>query len=429
MTRKWWIAIVVAALAAAAVTVGIAVGRAQGSPTLQKLSVAQLLAKVAVASRTQTAISGDVTWSNGLIPGSGLSSLLSGQGAAPASLSGFALGGSGRLWLKCDSGLRLEVQGADGDFVVVAGKQGLWTYSSAADTATHYNLAAKRGASASAADLSPQEVPADLPTMIASALSRLASIGNVTLGPQTSVGGEPCYLVILTPTSTITSVGSLQVAVDAKTFIPLRLQVFAKGGGSAVLSAGFTSVSYGRLADNLFEFRPPASATVDHQALPAEEDLLGSSAARKSTSDEPVASQATSGKSLTLGQVEAAANRWGLTLVVPDRPPSTLPFAGASVSPATTAHGPVVLLHYGSGFGSVVLLESTGAGGPLVGLRQQLGQLPRALLAPLSVAGRPGWELGTPLVNLAVGRKGSTTIVAVGTVSQTSLDQFLSAIG
>ena len=75
--------------------------------------------------KTQTAISGDVAWSNGLVPGSGLSSLLSGQAAAPTSLSGLALGGSGRLWLKQGGGLRLEVQGADGDFVVVAGKQGL----------------------------------------------------------------------------------------------------------------------------------------------------------------------------------------------------------------------------------------------------------------------------------------------------------------
>ena len=57
MTRKWWAVIVVAALAATAVTVGIATSRAQGSTSLQSLSVAQLVAKVAEASKTTTAVS------------------------------------------------------------------------------------------------------------------------------------------------------------------------------------------------------------------------------------------------------------------------------------------------------------------------------------------------------------------------------------
>ncbi len=152
------------------------------------------------------------------------------------------------------------------------------------------------------------------------------------MGPQTSVAGEPCYLVVLTPTSTVTSVDSLQVAVDAKTFVPLRLQVYAKGDGSAVLSIGFTSVSYGHIDASLFDFAPPAGATVGEQALPAPEDLYGSSAARKPAPDKSIASHRTSGKSLTLAQVEAVANRYGLALAVPDRPPSTLPFAGARVA-------------------------------------------------------------------------------------------------
>jgi outer membrane lipoprotein-sorting protein len=362
MTRKWWIAIAVAALAAAAVTVGIAAGRAQGSPTLQELSVAQLLAKVAAAPRTQTEISGDVAWSNGLIPGSGLSSLLGGQSSAPTSLNGLALGGSGRLWLKRGSGLRLEVQGSDGDFVVVAGKQGLWSYSSATDAATHYSLPTVRSTSAS--ELNPQGVPADLPATIASALGRFAAIGRVTLGPQTSVAGEPCYLVILTPTSTTTSVGSLQVAVDAKTFVPLRVQVFAKGGGSAVLSAGFTSISYGRLDASLFDFVAPAGATVDQGGLPQLGDVLGGSAEAAPDSETPTASRE-GGDAMTLAQTKAAARRCGISLALPKTPATVLPFTGAEVSRPTATRGPIVLLHYGSGFGSIVLVESKGAGGAL----------------------------------------------------------------
>lgn len=425
MTRKWGTVIVVAVLAAAALTVGIAASRAQGGPRLRDLSVAQLLTKVAVAAKSKTAISGDVTWSNGLIPGSGLGSLLNGQGLAPASLSDLALGGSGRLWLQRAGGLRLEVQGADGDFVMVAGKRGLWTYSSATDTATHYSLPVKRGASAPVSGLSPQDVPADLPTTIAPALERLAAIGRVTLGPQTSVAGEPCYLLVFTPTSTITSVASLQLAVDAKTFVPLRLQVYAKGDASAVLSAGFTSIAYGHLDASLFDFVAPAGATVSEQALPAAEDLLGSSTAGKPAGERSIASQRTGGRSQTLADAEASATRHGLALVVPQAPWSALPFAGATV---TVTHWPVAVLRYGSGFGSIVLLESKGATGSLVGLEQQRGRLPRALLGSATVAGQPAWELRTPLITLAMWRQGATEVVAAGAVSQTSLDQLLAAV-
>ena len=425
MRHKWRTVIVVAALATAAAMVGIAASRAHGSPTLQDMSVAQLLAKVAAGSQTQTAISGDVAWSNGLVPGSGLSSLLTGQSSAPGSVSDLALGGSGRLWLKRDSGLRLAVQGSEGDFVLIAGKQGVWTYSSTSDTATHYSLAAKRSASASASDLSPQEVPADLPATLASALERFATIGKVTFGPQTSVAGQPCYLLVLSPASTLTSVGSLRVAVDAKTFVPLRFQVYAKGDGSAVLSAGFTSISYGHLDASLFDFVPPAGATVSEQALPAAEDFLGGSATDRSVSEEPVASEAANGKSLTLAQAETSATRYGLALVVPKASPSALPFAGATV---TATHEPVAILRYGSGFGSIVLIESKGADGSLAGLGQQLGRLPRALLGSAAVAGQAAWELRTPLINLTVWRRGATEVVAAGAVSQTSLDQLLAAV-
>ena len=48
----------------------------------------------------------------------------------------------------------------------------------------------------------------------------------------------------MTPTATDTALGSVQAAIDGKTYVPLQLQVFAKGDTSAVLQFGFTSVSY-----------------------------------------------------------------------------------------------------------------------------------------------------------------------------------------
>ena len=231
MNRKMVDRLVVALLAAAAVTVGIATSRAQGETTLKSLSVAQLLAKVALASKTTTAVSGDISWSNGLVPGSDLSGLLSGQAAAPTSLSGLALGGSGRIWLKQGDGLRFDVQGSGSDFVMVAGRDGVWSYSSATDTATHYAVPAGASASAPAsASPSPQVTTSTDPlAAIGSALRRFASIGTLSLGDQTTVAGQPSYLLVMSLPRRPRRSARCRWQSTPQTFVSLRVQVFAKG--------------------------------------------------------------------------------------------------------------------------------------------------------------------------------------------------------
>ena len=237
---------------------------------------------------------------------------------------------------------------------------------------------------------------------------------------QTTVAGEPSYLLTMTPTSDSTTIGSVQVAIDAKTFVPLRVQVFAKDDATAVLSAGFTSVSYRHVSDGLFAFTPPASATVQQQALPSPQGLLSSATPAKPAAVKP----------LTLVSAAAKAASYGLTLAVPQQSalPSDLPFAGATVMAPTKTRGAIVALHYGTGFGSLVLVESQGVSGQSAGLRQQIAQLPRGLVITATIAGGPGFELQTSLVNVAMWQHGMTTAVAAGLVPQTLLGQFLAAI-
>jgi outer membrane lipoprotein-sorting protein len=418
MRKRWWIALVVAVVAAASVTVAVAVDRAQGSPTLQDLSVTQLLDKVATASKSRTAMSGDVSWSNGLVPGSGLSSLLSGQSSVPTSLNGLLTGGSGRLWLQPGSGLRLEVQGTNGDFVVVAGKHGLWTYSSQAGTATRYDRPADATASASATPMA-QTKGVDPVVAINAELQHLASIGTVSLS-QGNAADRPSYLLTMRPTSTTTTVGAVQVAVDARTFVPLRLEVFAKGDDSAVLSAGFTSISYGRLSPGLFDFTPPAGATVRRQTLPSLSTLF-SGASPPSTK---------SGGTLTLPRLETRARALGLALALPDQRalPRSLAFTGASLIAGPKSRSATAVLRYGPGFGTLVLVETSGQKGLDSTLQQQLAHLPRALIATVIVNGRPGYELGTPLATMATWRQGATTVLAGGTVPQDLVNVMLAAM-
>ena len=324
----------------------------------------------------------------------------------------------GRLWIQRDSGVRLESQGGGSDFVLVAGQGGVWTYSSATDTATHYTPPTGTPAAPSA---SPQAAATDPLAAITSGLQSFASTGTVSISGQTTVAGEPSYLLTMTPRSVTTTVGSVQVAVDGKTFVPLRVQVFAKGDATAVLSAGFTSVSFDQVSGDLFTFTPPASATVKQEALPSSQSLLGEKGGTAtSAADKP----------LTLAQAKAAADGYGLALVVPQQTslPSSLPFAGATVTAPTKTQGATAVLHYGAGFGSVVLVEAQGASGQAVTMEQQIAQLPQGVVTTTTVAGGPGYELQTSLVNIAAWRHGSVAFAATGLVPQALIGQFLAAI-
>jgi len=66
--------------------------------------------------------------------------------------------------------------------------------------------------------------------------------------------------------------------------------------------------------------------------------------------------------------------------------------------------------------------------GRTAGLGQQISQLPRGLVTVTTIAGGPGYELQTSLVNIAGWRHGTVTAVAAGLVSPTLLGQFLGAI-
>jgi hypothetical protein len=298
---------------------------------------------------------------------------------------------------------------------VVAGKNGVWSYSSATGTATQYSAPVGAGGSPS-----PQPTSADPLSTITQALRRFAATGTVAVSGQTTVAGRQSYVLTVTPTSTATTIGSLQVAIDGKTFMPLRVQVFARGDTTPTLSAGFTSVSYGSVAGNLFTFTPPAAAIIRHAALPSQ-GLTGGARGQS----KPAAHAA----SLTLAQAQAKAAGNGLVLVTPRQSslPGALSFDGATVAPPAKGHGATAILRYGSGFGTVVLLESRGASGASPTL-QRLAGLPQGLVTTTAVAGGRGYKLSTALFNVMAWQHGKATVVAAGMVPRATLQAFVAAV-
>src|SRR5947209_8523150 len=64
-------------------------------------------------------------------------------------------------------------------------------------------------------------------------------------------------------------IGSVRVAVDAATSVPLRLQVFARGATDPAFETAFTEVQFQQPDASVFRFTPPKDAKVTEGTTPA----------------------------------------------------------------------------------------------------------------------------------------------------------------
>jgi hypothetical protein len=100
----------------------------------------------------------------------------------------------------------------------------------------------------------------------------LAAIGpttKVTVAGSMVVAGRPAYQLVIAPRTSQSLISQIVVAVDSKTYLPLQLQVFARGTSSPAFQIGFTSLTFGKPAASNFTFTPPAGAHVKTEKLPA----------------------------------------------------------------------------------------------------------------------------------------------------------------
>lgn len=438
MRRRTLLIIAIAVVVViASLTIGLVQLRAQGAADLPVLTAEQLLTNVAQHAPSVAAVSGKVAWANDL---TGLE-LLSLVGQASPGLSSLLQGGSGQVWAEKDLGARLEVQGRGGNTVLVASDTSAWVYLPETNTATEYTFPAMS---------EPHKALPDPSAMIAGMVERLAPTAALAVSGQEDVAGQTCYILTLTPTAANTVFGSVKVDVDGTTFLPLRAQVFAKGVDQAVLSMGFTDISYDAVPDGTFTFQPPAGATVQHETvtLPSEA-VEGGAEKAHAAAPEPL--------SLADASVEA-----GFAVPSYQGTDSALSFQGAYVMPAFKAPaidpaallggglfgqgasmqipsvdstfgtaevmdiGPIVALRYGQGFGTVVLAQiKVGA--------EQSSQLSLILdvvpvLDSTTVDGASVYQFATQLGSVAVWQKGDLVMVAAGSVGPADLITFVSAV-
>ena len=168
---------------------------------------------------------------------------------------------------------RVQIQDRMAERNVVSNGMDVWAYDSKTNTARHtvVPVDARATAEAKLGEMAAS-APAELstPSQVAERfLSAIDPSTTVAVGTDGTVAGRTAYELVLTPRATQTLVETVSIAVDSETGVPLQVTVRADGQENPAFQVGFTDVDFSTPSAELFEFTPPAGATVEEVALPA----------------------------------------------------------------------------------------------------------------------------------------------------------------
>jgi len=270
---RWLLPAGIAAAIAVASVATTAAANASAQPKLAVKTAAQLL--VAVENASPPGLSGTIveTAKLGLPDISGLVGNTGGSGLSLATL----VTGSNTMnvWYAGQDRQRFALLGQLSENDLIHNGTDLWSYDSTTRTVTHKTLTKE------ASDKVPTSVASAAPsldpqTAAEKALAAIDPTTAVIVDRTARVAGRAAYQLQLLPRDTRSLVGSVQIAIDAATSMPLRVQIFAAGATSPAFQVGFTSVSFNVPNASVFEFVPPAGASVEQDTAPFSDSLSNS---------------------------------------------------------------------------------------------------------------------------------------------------------
>jgi outer membrane lipoprotein-sorting protein len=274
MTRAWvrWVpaiavpAVIVAGALAAPLAAGAAASLTVKTPQ-------QLLAMVENSS--VDALSGTVEQTSNLglpeLPTSGLGSGGSGSGSTDSAVTSalaFLTGTqTARVYLDGPKNARVQILDPLAESDAVRHGNTVWLYSSKNNTATKVTLPSElpKSGAGSAVPGAGLETPGSIAKQV---LAAVEPSTKVSVPTSTRVAGRSAYELVLTPVASDTLVGSVTIAVDAKTGFPLSVDVQARNQSKPAFEIAFTSISFTAPDASLFSFTPPKGATVKHESFP-----------------------------------------------------------------------------------------------------------------------------------------------------------------
>jgi outer membrane lipoprotein-sorting protein len=241
--------------------VGVAiVGRpivAGAAPGLPERTPAQVLA--AVASAGSQPFSGTIVETASL----GLPSLPEIAGSGSTSLGSLVAGShTARVWYDGPDRVRFALLGSLAETDLVRNGRDLWLWDSSLDQVQHVQLPADASSDVEQSTPLASAIPSTPADAAAEALAAVDPSTKVTVDGTARVAGRAAYELVLEPRDARSLVAQVRIAVDAKTSVPLRVQVYAKNVASPAFETGFTSVSMSTPAAAEFTFKAPPGATV-----------------------------------------------------------------------------------------------------------------------------------------------------------------------
>lgn len=269
---------------AAVAAVGLGTTAFAMAPQLTRASAppprtaAQLLA--AVDAATPQPFSGTVVETADLgipaLPGSGSSTSLTSLMSGSHTL---------RVWVAGPARERVAVIGDLAETDIVRNGDNAWLWYSASNSAEHLLLPASTGSHpAPTATGAEQLTPA---TAAAQALKAVGPTTTVSVTGTTTVAGRSAYVLRISPKQAGSLVDHVSIAIDAATKMPLRVQVFATGGGGPAFSTGYTTFRTGTPDASIFAFSPPPGAKVTTKDLRDLKATHPKTAPKKSTGARP----------------------------------------------------------------------------------------------------------------------------------------------
>ncbi|MEW1718498.1 DUF2092 domain-containing protein [Streptomyces sp. NPDC093109] len=275
---RYGLPVAVAGVAAATIGLVPALAASTGGPDLADISAQQLIEKIAASDTQQLSGSVKITTDLGLPALSGLDSVAGSLGAGNVTGGGASADPSEKL-MELGSGthtLRVAVDGPDkqrlsilenaAEYSLIHNGDEVWAYDSASNEAYHAT-APKDGAKDAPKDAGKgatesrglTATPADFAAQV---LKASADTTSVTVDGTTRIAGRDAYRLVVKPKQAGSTVGSVTIAVDAKTGTPLKFTLAPSAGGKAVVDVGFTQVDFAKPAASTFDFTPPKGAKV-----------------------------------------------------------------------------------------------------------------------------------------------------------------------
>lgn len=253
--RSRWAVPAAALVVTGGIIGGLQIPTAEASPSLPPRTPGQLLADVSQDQKLPP-MTGTVVETTSL----GLPQLPS--AGNPASLSSLLTGSHTiKVYYQDPQHFRLSVPQSMSETDVIRNGNQVWLWDSTQNSVTEVTAPPKAaehsaGNQLPTATLTPQQAANEI----------LKAVGKTTtVGVQSNVmvAGDPAYQLTLAPKDHRSLVGRVQIAVDGKYGMPLRVQVFAKNATSPAFQVGYTALSFTAPAAGNLTFTPPPGAKVD----------------------------------------------------------------------------------------------------------------------------------------------------------------------